>query len=197
MSRLVRVAGTATLADGTEITWTLADGRRGRRWRAAMRRRGELTGALLLEIGVEGRPVRLELASAAGLLTLHPESSGGLHGNTVTAEGVRHLALPWSDDHWLETEPLAISAAVTARGIAERLAAGEGTDIPVVLVGADLAVREGVRRFHRIDTTTWQIDGEGTTRTLVIDERGVPVWTAGAGEPSSSREWPLERSAPG
>jgi hypothetical protein len=196
MNPPVRVAGVATLDDGTEITWSLADGRRGRRWRATTRRRGTLASALLLEVGTDGRPTRLELATEAGLLTLHPEPSGGVHGNAVTADGVRHLTLPWSDDHAIEIEPLPITDAVTAAWLARRLSAGEGTDVPAVVVGSDLSVREAVRRFTRTDLTTWQVEGDGTARPLVIDDRGVPVWARGAEESSAGREWPLELGDP-
>jgi hypothetical protein len=196
MSPPVRVAGVATLDDRTEITWSVADGRRGRRWRATTRRRGSLTSALLLEVATDGHVTRLELATQVGLLTLHPEPDGGLHGNTITAEGVRHLSLRWSDDHAIEVEPLPIADAVTATWLAGRLAAGEGTDVPVVVVAADLAVREDVRRFTRTDETTWHVEGHGTARALVMDTRGIPVWAVGVGEPAAGQEWPLERDDP-
>jgi hypothetical protein len=192
----VRVAGVATLDDGTEITWSVADGRRGRRWRATTRRRGSLTIALLLEVGTDGRATRLELATAVGLLTLHPEPDGQLHGNAVTAEGVRHLHLPWSGDHAIEVEPIPIADAITAAWLAGRLGSGEGTDVPTVVVGADLVVRDGVRRFTRIDATTWRVEADGTTRRRVLDDRGVPVWTGETGEPSVGGEWPLELDDP-
>ena len=192
MTPPIRVAGVATLDDGTEITWSLADGRRGRRWRATTRRRGSLTSSLLLEVGTDGRVTRLELASEVGLLTLHPEADGGLHGNAITAEGVRHLSMAWSDDHAIEVEPLPIADAVTAASLAGRLAAGEGTEVPMVVVDAHLAVREDVRRFARTNETTWRVEGHGTARPLVMDTRGVPVWAVGVGEPSAGQEWPLE-----
>lgn len=196
MSPLVRVAGVATLADGSGVTWSVADGRRGRRWRAVTKRRDSLIGSLLLEIGVEGRPTRLELATDAGLLTLHPEPSGGLHGNVVTADGIRHLALPWTDDHELEVEPLSISGAVTARRLSGRLAAGEGIGVPVVVVGADLTVRESTRRYVHLDAATWRIEGDGTGRVLSVDDRGVPNWATGGGEAVLALEWPLELAHP-
>jgi hypothetical protein len=192
MTPPARVAGVATLDDGTEVTWSLADGRRGRRWRATSRRLGALASSLLLEIGTDGRPARLELASAAGLLTLHPEPDGWLHGNAVAADGVRHVSLPWSGDHALEVEPLPIAHAVAVGSLVGRLAVGEGTEVPIVVVSETLAVREGLRRFDRIDAATWRIDGDGVTRTLVVDDRGVPVWAGGGAGPSRGREWPLE-----
>ncbi len=197
MSPLVRVAGIATLADGSQITWSVADGRRGRRWRAVTRRPGSPIASLLLEVGIDGRPTRVELGTDAGLLTLHPGGSDGLYGNVVTADGIRHLALPWTEHHELEVEPLAISGAVTARRLGGRLAAGEGTAVPVVVVGADLSVREATRRYTRMDAAAWRIEGDDIARVLSVDDRGAPIWAAGGGESVLAREWPLELVHPG
>jgi hypothetical protein len=185
MTALVRRAGRATLEDGTELLWSVADGRRGRRWRAEMIREGRLERVLLLEAGVDGRAVRLELAAPAGLLTLHPEASGGLHGNAVTASGVRHFTFEWSDEHGLELDGLPITSAVTASRLAPTTQVGEGRTVPVVVVGPDLTVRPGERRYRRLDEATWEIEGDGRTQILAIDERGVPAWR-------EAGEWPLE-----
>ena len=191
MSAMVRRAGRAMLADGTQVVWSVADGRRGRRWRALTTRDEALTGVLLLEVGVDGRPVRLELATAAGLLTLHPDATGSLHGNAVTRDGVRHLAFTWSFEHELEIDGLPIASAVTARRLAGSTAMGEGRTVPVVAVAPDLSVREEGRRYVRTGEATWRIEGEGDARTLTIDERGLPVWSGEAGE------WPLELESHG
>jgi len=190
MSPMVRLAGRATLPDGVEITWSVADGRRGRRWRAATRRLGALAGSLLLEVGVDGRMVRLELATAAGLLTLHPEATASLHGNAVTANGIAHITMAWSDDHGLEIDGLPIPAAVTAGRLAASTPVGEGRTVPVVVVGQDLSVRAAERRYTRVDDATWRIEGEGREETLAVDKRGVPVW------PKAGGEWPLELDPP-
>jgi hypothetical protein len=145
-----------------------------------------------MEVTPDGRPARLELATAMGLLTLHPEPAGLLNGNAVTDEGVRHLTLAWSDDHELEVEPLAISAAVTARRLAGLVAVGEGTMVPVVAVGDTFAIHEATRRYERLDAVTWRITGDGATRTLTLDDRGLPVWASPAGESARPGEWPLE-----
>jgi hypothetical protein len=192
MSSPVRRAGTAALADGGEVVWSVADGRRGRRWRALTRRAGMISSSLLLEVGTDGRPARLEVATTAGLLTLHPETTGSLHGNAVMAEGVRHLALGWSDEHELEVEPLAISAAVTARRLGPTVPVGEGTDVPVVTIDADLVVGEETRRYVRLDAATWRIERDGDTRTVAVDDRGLPVWPPTTGSPAEGVDWPLE-----
>lgn len=190
MSGFVRQAGSGLQADGSRLVWSVADGRRGRRWRAVASLNGVISHALLLEVDVNGRPSRLELTTTAGMLTLHPdESRRSLHGNVVTPDGVRHLSLPWSAEHGLEIDGRPLATAVTAHRLAGSMAVGEGRMIPVVLVTSDLTVTEATRRFIRLGESEWRIEGEiGTAgaSTLAVDERGIPV---GLGD---GREWPLE-----
>jgi hypothetical protein len=193
MSEFLRRGGRATRVDGTELAWSVADGRRGRRWRAITTRDGAVIATLLLEVGADGRPARLELATAAGLLTLHPAGTASLHGNAVTAGGVRHFTFDWSDDHALAIDGMPIGEAVTARRLADATTVGEGRTVPVVAVAPDLFVREGTLEYVRLDETTWRIQGAGerAPHTLAIDDRGLLVWPGGAGD------WPLERDASG
>jgi len=80
-----------------------ADGERGRRWRATATVDGRLTHAVLLETSPGGKILRLEVATASGLLTLHPAADGrSIHGNIVHVGGVRPLSFAWSADHELE-----------------------------------------------------------------------------------------------
>ena len=190
--RGIRRAGVAPLAGGVEVVWSVADGRRGRRWRTVTRRHGTVASSLLLEVDPDGRPARLELATAAGLLTLHPESAGLLHGNAVTGGGVRHLTLAWSDDHELEFEPFAVGGAVTADRLGRKVLAGQGRTVPVVAISLDLHVREMERRYERLAATTWRIEGHGDSRLLDVDEQGLPAWPVPAGERTGAAAWPLE-----
>ena len=115
----VRRGGRGTLPDGAQLTWSLAEGGRGRRWRASRVRDGRLEGTILLEIDAAGRPARLELGTADGLLTLHPDrGERELHGNVVTPDGIRHLRLDWSPAHELVVDgfPVALLAAVRRLG---------------------------------------------------------------------------------
>jgi hypothetical protein len=192
MHRGVRRAGVARLADGAELVWSVADGRRGRRWRAVTKRDGAVAASILLEVDPDGRPARFELSTGTGLLTLHPEPTGLLHGNAVTGAGVRHLTMAWSEDHDLEFEPLAIGSAVTAHRIGGSLPTGEGRTVPIIAIGLDLEVRETSRRYERLDTATWRIEGDGDARTLEVDERGLPRWPVEVGEPVVAGEWALE-----
>jgi CBS domain-containing protein len=190
VSGFVRQAGAGILADGSRLVWSVADGLRGRRWRAVASRHGVISHALLLEVDVEGRPSRLELTTAAGMLTLHPdEARRSLHGNVVTADGVRHLRLPWSEQHGLEVEGRPIAGVVTAHRLAGSMVVGEGRTIPVVVLTADLTVSEATRRFVRLGDSGWRIEGEsgaaGAT-TLKVDARGIPV------DLLDGRDWALE-----
>jgi hypothetical protein len=198
MTAFVRLAGSGILADGSRLVWSVADGRRGRRWRAVASADGVMTHALLLEVDLDGRPSRLELATSTGMLTLHPDDARqSLHGNAVLPDGVRHLRLAWSDEHGLEVEGRPIATAVSARRLARTIAVGEGRTIPVVLITATLEVSETTRRFVRLGETEWRIEpdtsasvagGAGAPQaiSLIVDGRGIPVGLGNA------REWPLE-----
>ncbi len=189
MTDFLRRAGIGTLADGLQLSWSVADGHRGRRWRAVASSNSVITHALLLEVDVDGRPSRLELTTPAGMLTLHPEEgSGGLHGNVVTAEGVRHLALGWSAEHGLDVEGRPIAAAVTAHRLSGSVAVGEGSAVPVVAVAADLRVTETTHRYRRVGEGEWWVEavaGDAAPTALRIDARGIPLL-------GDAREWPLE-----
>ena len=190
MTEPLRRAGAGTLADGSQLVWSVADGRRGRRWRAVATSNGAITHALLLEVDGTGRPSKLELVTPAGLLTLHPEEgSGRLHGNVLSDTGVRHLALPWSEDHGLDVVGRPIAAAVTAHRLAAMTAVGDGRAVPVVSIAPDLGIVETTHRYTRVSGGEWRIESggdRGAPVRLTIDDRGVPVL------PLAAVEWPLE-----
>jgi hypothetical protein len=116
---MIRRGGVATTARGERSVWAVADGRRGRRVREAISFGDALVRSVLLELDPAGRCVRLELATAHGLLTLHPDRDGGrLHGNVVGPAGVRHLTFDWSADReLLVVGSPASTAIVSARGV--------------------------------------------------------------------------------
>jgi hypothetical protein len=185
MSAPLRLAGSASLRDGGRVTWTVADGRRGRRWRTVTERDRRIVSSALLEVHPDGRFAKLELATAAGLLTLHPED-GRLHGNAVTAGGVHHLTFDWTPEHTLEVERLAVCSSITASRLASMVAVGEGRTVPGVAVSLDLEVSAVEYRYRRVAERAWQIDGAGHSIDLELDDRGLPAWGTGA------VEWPLE-----
>jgi hypothetical protein len=126
----LRRAGHGRAPDGSLVTWSVAEGRSGRRWREVVTTGEAIRSSLLLELDPGGRFSHLELSTPAGLLTLHPEGDGTLHGNAVTADGVHHVAgLPWDADGSIVVEGSAVCVAVT-RG---RRA---------IAIGLDLALRE-------------------------------------------------------
>jgi hypothetical protein len=143
----------------------------------------------VLEVDDAGRPARLEIASVAGVLTLHPEPSGGLHGNVVTPTGVRHLALDWSDAHEIAVDRSPIATSVIVHRLSGFVPVGQGRDVEVAVVTENLEVKPGTRRFERISDTTWRIEGGERPRSLSIDERGIPTWPDGDGD---AIEWALE-----
>ena len=181
MTGPVRLAGWGALADGASVTWTLAEGSRGRRWREVVTSEGEVRHALLLETDAARRFSHLELASAAGLWTFHPEGDGTLHGNHVDPRGraVSHI-VGWSFgvDDLLIVEGSPVSAAANAWRLA-----GE----PAV---TDVAVRAGVRldpagwcgrdvtiRVERVNAARWRI---GSSTAIEIAANGSPVLDDGA-----------------
>lgn len=188
----LRRAGVQTLPGGRHLTWSVAEGIRGRRWRGAVTGAdGELAEVLAVETGPSGALTRLEMTTAAGLLTLHPAGSPvRLHGNVVRAGGVEPVSLPWSPAHALFAGASPLTAAVAAGGPAVVAGVGEGRTIRAVEIGPGLVVREATWRIAHTSPTRWRMlaaDG-GPSLLLVLDTDGLP-----AGDEAAS--WPLEDAA--
>ena len=163
----VRRGGTASSHPGERLVWAVADGSRGRRWRESMTRQGVMVRALLLETDPAGRCTHLELATARGLLTLHPASDDReLHGNVVTVDGVRHLAFAWAGDHHLFVVGSPASAAI----ILGRRVTADGR-VSVLRIDDDLDPRPA-----DLDVTTLG-----------------PLGAGGLAYPGTGDDWPLER----
>jgi hypothetical protein len=165
----------------------VADGRRGRRWRAVATDDDRITHALLLEVGLDGHVARLELTTPAGLLTLHPDADGStLHGNVVSSTGVRHLSYPWGPDHAVAVVGRPIADAVTAHRLVGSVGVGEGRDVPTLAIGPDVALVETDVRFERVSDDAWRLSDASGDRTMTVDARGLPFAAEDA------VEWPLE-----
>lgn len=186
MSGPVRRAGTGRQPDGSVVTWSVAEGRRGRRWREVVQEGGSVVLSLLLETDPDRRFAHLELSTAAGLLTLHPEGDGTLHGNAVDARGVSHVrGLAWPADAFVLVDRSAVCVAAAIRqldGLPGRPAqvrrAGRRA---CALIGLDLGVRPGSVRLE-VAGERWLLDG-----------REVPTPTEdGLPKPESGVDWPLE-----
>ena len=183
MTAPTRLAGWGRGADGTVVTWTVAEGRKGRRWREVVARGTDVVHSLLLETDPTGRFSHLELARVDGLWTFHPEGDGTLHGNHVSPDGgVRHIAgLAFAGDDVL----LVHGSAVSRAAIAWRHARAEPRLLPVagVVIHPDGTLEE--RPDIRVESLTewrWQVGDEGPVE---IDAAGVPVLDVG-------QIWPLE-----
>ena len=172
----------------------MADGRRGRRWRAiTCAEGGRLISDLLLEVDRGGRVQKLELASLAGLLTLHPDlEHTALHGNIVRPAGVEHVTLPWSDDSLLMAGGSPVTGVVAARELASRVGVGEGATVPAVEIAEDLSIRRATWRVARVGERRWLLlaADRGPAVTVAFDEDGIPTGL------DAEEAWPLEAVHP-
>lgn len=192
----LRLAGRLEPTTGERIVWSIADGRRGRRWRELATRDGDIVQAVLFETDPTGRVVRLEMASAAGLLTVHPEGDV-LHGNVVGPDGVRHLTL---DRTTLFVVGSPASTAIVLGGLALAVGVGGSRSVDLVRIDDRLEPRAETWEVARIDERTWHLSelgaspagaGEGSRRSgqvrvIRLDERGLV-------ELPDVVSWPLER----
>lgn len=178
----LRRAGRGTLSGGHVLLWSVAEGRRGHRWRASTRdARGAVLDDLLLEVEPGGRIVRIELTTAAGQLTFHPEpDEQSAHGNAVTRDGIRHIALPWNPGRRVELPWSPVADAVLVAGLS---GAGE-RDLPVATIGRDLK--------PRLRSVTVMPGGPGRWR---VDDRPVEVDSEGLPSLAEGSTWPLEDPA--
>lgn len=187
MTELTRVAGSGRLADGSHVIWTVAEGRRGRRWREVIARDAATVHALLFETDGARRFSHLELARADGLWTFHPEPDGTLHGNHVTPDGtVRHVkGWPFASGDAVLIEGSPIVAAALGWSHAPEVAVGASTALHGVVIELDgrLERIEGAS-LARLGAARWQM-GDGTP--FEVDDEGLPVL-------SNDRRMPLEEA---
>jgi hypothetical protein len=170
MTAPLRRGGTGTAPDGSRVVWSVAEGRRGLRWREVRTApdAGAVLSSLLLETDPEGRFSHTELSTVAGLLTLHPEGDGTLHGNVVSGNGIRHLrGLPWQPDGVLLVEGSAVAQAAAVR-LMRRLDHDPSTAIDL---GLDLGWRVGDVGGRRLESS--------------VGEDGLPRF-------ADARTWSLE-----
>ncbi len=184
MSAPLRMAGWGTLDDGAAITWTVAEGRRGRRWREVVARGDAVGHSLLLETGVDGRFSHLELARAGGLWTFHPEADGTLHGNHVDPAGrdVSHVVgMPFAPDDLLLIAGSPLSAAAIAWRLSGSMTEGaSATRAGVVLRASGELDAVPAIRVERLAGGRWRLD-DG--RPFGIDADGIPVLADGESRP--------------
>ena len=184
MTEPTRAAGWGVTVDGSDVTWTVAEGRRGRRWREVISRDAVVLHALLLETAPDGRFSHLELARADGLWTFHPEADGTLHGNHVGRGevDVRHVTgWPFAPDDAILIEDSVISLAAIAWSRAASLAVGSGEDVPAVVIGGDGALEPvPALRVERLTGAGWRV---GDAPPFELDQAGLPVLGGGSVRP--------------
>jgi hypothetical protein len=145
----LRRAGTGGLSDGSVVTWSVADGARGRRWRWTVVTDHGLRHAGLVELDPAGRLARFEFETGDGMLTLHPDADREMvHGNVVRIDGVEPIALAWSDDDAVAIEDDPFGSALLGWR-------GRGS-----VVGRDLSPRPVGSR----DVAALELDGRGVPR---------------------------------
>lgn len=183
MTDWLRRAGHGQMPDGSTVTWSIAEGRRGRRWREVRVGAGGPISSLLLETDSGGQFSHLELSTAAGLLTLHPEAEGTIHGNAVGAAGVRHvIGLPWLPEGVVLLEGSAITTAAAASLVRGSIVEATSSTTEALLIGLDLSVERRQTRFDRLPYGTWQFEGRDA---MGVGVDGVPSLLA-------AEDWPLE-----
>jgi hypothetical protein len=172
----LRVGGRGSTGAGRSVIWSVAEGRRGRRYRE-VRRAGEgIAHSLLLETDPDGRFSHLELATPSGLLTLHPEGDGTLHGHALVSDGVEHVAgLAWQPDGLVVVEDSVVCVLAAAGLLRPPLGPGTSLAAHAVWIPPTLWVEIRPVRVGRADGT-WQL---GADAPIAIDPRGVPDLTGG------------------
>jgi hypothetical protein len=161
----LRRAGRGRLRDGSTVVWSVSEGTRGRRWREMRRTAdGALITSLLLETHPDGRFAHIELSTAAGLLTLHPEADGTLHGNVVTVLGIRHvIGLAWAPQSVVLVEGSVIASAAAIRTLAGDAADGVRItlDLEVVAIHEPVSLEVDADGLPLLDdAASWPLEAE-------------------------------------
>ena len=178
MPAWLRRAGKGRGSDGSLVIWSVAEGRRGRRWREVVVAGEAVRTSLLFELDPVGRFSHLELSTAAGLLTLHPEGDGTLHGNAVTSAGIGHIrGLPWDPDGFISVDGSNVTFVVLGSQLFDR---DTGPSRTGYHVGLDLSLSS--MTFERST-----VADEAAPAGQALAEAGLPVLDGGT-------TWPLEES---
>ncbi|HLX35830.1 MAG TPA: hypothetical protein VKR30_11400 [Candidatus Limnocylindrales bacterium] len=186
MSREARVAAHERDARNRDVVWTVADGRNGRRWRELAVDASGAARSLVLETDGQGTWQRLELSGADGLLTLHPEGDGSIHGNVTSRAGVRHLSLGKVKPARIDIPGSLVAEAALCWAMTRQLRVGERRTIAVVTVAEPVTVALSEIVVERRTTATWELRDGDRRRLVELDEDGLPVGHLGADR------WPLE-----
>ena len=188
MAHPVRFGGRGQGADGASVVWSVAAGSRGQRWREVRNVGHGVASSLLLETDPAGRFSHLELSTPSGLLTLHPEADGTLHGHAIVSDGIEHVeGLGWDADGIVLLDGSTICRAVAVAALAGSLAEGSSKGHLAAVIPPTLWLEVKPVRVERIDPTTWRFGGD---EPFSVDRRGLPELRGG-------EIWPLERGLDG
>jgi hypothetical protein len=143
--------------------------------------------SLLLETDTSRRFAHLELSTTTGLLTLHPEADGTLHGHAVVggehSVGVEHVwGLTWKPDGIVIVEGSTICQMAAIHLLGLSLPEFSAVSQPAVGIHPTLACQPTVVRVERIARDRWRFAGDPP---IDVDERGLPRLRDGG-------MWPLE-----
>jgi hypothetical protein len=184
VSPALRVGGRGQGADGASAIWSVAEGGRGRRWREVRNAGQAVASSLLLETDPSGRFAHLELSTPSGLLTLHPEDDGTLHGHAVVSDGIEHVrGLAWEADAIPLLEGSTVCRAAAIQVLREVVEPFSSRAHLAVVIPPTLWIEVKPVRIERIDEGTWRFAAE---EPFAVDRRGLPVLRGG-------EIWPLER----
>lgn len=186
MTTPLRFGGRGQGADGASVVWSVAEGSRGRRWREIRNTPGGhgIASSLLLETSAAGRFTHLELSTPSGLLTLHPETDGTLHGHAIVSDGVEHVeGLAWDSDGIVLLEGSTVCRVAAAAILADAVAIGTSKAHLAAVLPPTLWFEVKPVRVERIDATTWRFIAE---EPFAVDRLGLPALRGG-------EIWPLER----
>lgn len=187
MAPPLRVGGRGTTPSGRSVIWSVSEGSRGRRWREVVRAGEGIAHSLLLETDPDHRFRHLELSTPSGLLTLHPEPDGTLHGHAVVSDGVEPVAgLTWDEDGIVVIDGSVVCVLAAAALLRPSLEAGSSLAQHAVRIPPTLWVEVGPERVAREPGGRWRV---GQAPALAIDPVGVPELTGGA-------TWELEMEDP-
>lgn len=186
MAAPFRFGGRGLGADGASVVWSVAEGRRGRRWREVRNVGGGVASSLLLETGLDGQFSHLELATPSGLLTLHPEADGTLHGHAIVSDGIEHIeGLAWDADAIVLLDGSTVCRLAAAGSLANGVAVGASKAHLAAVIPATLWLEVKPIRVERIAERHWRF---GADEPFTVDGRGLPELRGG-------EIWPLERGA--
>jgi hypothetical protein len=184
VSPALRVGGRGQGADGASVIWSVAEGGGGRRWREVRNAGQAVASSLLLETDPAGRFAHLELSTPSGLLTLHPEADGTLHGHAVVSDGIEHVrGLAWDADAIPLLEGSTVCRAAAIQVLDETLEPFSSRAHLAAVIPPTLWLEVKPVRIERVDADTWRF---GAEEPFAVDRRGLPVLRGG-------EIWPLER----